>query len=1218
MPSLRPCERRLRILFAILPALLGLLGAALEAATATPAPAPAPATTAAMRVVRDNCLSCHNPEKHKGGLNLSSRKGFLAGGDGGPAVVKGNPEKSPIYKALLADADPHMPPRQQLAPRQIQFVKDWVIAGAAWDQATMDEKNRRAKIALSPLPPGYQPVLAVALSPDGKRLALGRGNRLLVHDLQATNFPVLIETNASLDAVRALAWSPDGRRLASGGYRELTVRNADDFSVVWRAGSNLVGRVAALAFTPFGGALAAADNPVGEASWVRIFAADNGREINAWPAHDDAINALAVSPDGGRIATAGGDKLIRVWEMISRNEIARYEGHSGAVRGVGFNADAAELLSVGADKQLKIWDVKSREGVVTIGGRRHPFTAGAWSADGKTVVATDDDGRLYTFKDFNRHTGAQSSETANERQIGKWSEVLESLAINADGTRIAVGGDDGVARLLDAQGQILASFAPTASSAKPVAAAGVAGSAPRVGSIVSAETKGGAGGRRTGDRARRPENFTKLPATEPVPSFVHDVLPVLSKAGCMAGSCHAKPEGQNGFKLSVFNYNPPADYAAIVKDGRGRRVFPAAPQESLILLKPTLGVDHEGGRRFEPDSEPYRLLARWIGGGMPYQATNEPALAGIRVEPSAGSYKHGASQALRVTAKYSDGSIRDVTSLAEFVSQDKELATVDDSGVVRIGRLTGESVVVTRFMGFVDVAHLTVPSDHVLPNDRYRDLPVANFIDQRAYEHFQKLGLFPSARCSDEEFIRRSSLDTIGMLPSPEETRAFLADPSPEKRQRWIDRLLGQPAWADYWANKWADLLRPNPDRVGVKSVYLLDQWLRDAFRRNMAFDQFARAIITAEGDNHRDGPAVVYRDRRDPPELTTMFSQLFLGVRLECAKCHHHPNEKWSQDDFYQFAAFFGSVRQKGDGLSPPISAGSEIFYFAPGGEVRNPLTDVVLKPRPPDALGFAVDGDHDPRIALADWLTKPGNPFFARAAVNRVWASFFGRGMVEPVDDFRASNPAVDEPLLDALARDFERHGYDLKHLMRAVLSSELYQLSSTPNETNLADTKSFSRSYRRRLPAEVALDAVSDVTGVPERFEGCPPGTRAIETWTFKIGSNFLDAFGRPNASTDAPCERDLKTSVVQALHLMNSQALQAKLSDAKGRVRQLVDSGRPASSIAAELYMAALSRRPSDKELAAVATAFSGDKTSRQQAAEDVLWALLNSPEFVFNH
>jgi hypothetical protein len=1221
-----------------------------------------------MRLLRDNCLACHNPEKRKGGLDLSSRKGLAAGGDNGPVIIAGQPDDSELFKLLHADADPHMPPKQQLAPQKLQLVKDWITAGAGWDQAALAEPNTRGSVQLTPLPATYQPVLALALSPDGRRLAIGRGNQLLVHDLQATNFPVLLTTNAAPDAIRAVAWSPDGQRLASGSYRELTVRSAADFSVVWQAGSNLLGRVSALAFTPFGGALVAADSPTAEAAQLRVFAADSGREIDTWTAHDDTINALAISADGGRVATAGGDQLVKLWELIAGREIARYEGHLGAVTGLGFNADATELVSVGADKQLKVWDVQSRESVVTIGGKPHSFTAAAWSADGKVAVAADEAGRLYTFKEFQRHGGAQSSETAQERQLGRWTEALHAVAVNTNGTRIAVGGQDGVVRVVDNEGKLLVAFEPPPDGSSngslpfnPSRSLGESGRQVSTNSDARSSSDGAlslAPGASTSDRvnggqpadtttaraatgaaARNPlvpgerarargktapkiqagPNSAETTEAEPaVPSFVHDVLPALAKAGCMAGSCHAKPEGQNGFKLSVFSYDPQSDYAEIVKDGRGRRVFPAAPNESLLLLKPTLAVDHEGGQRIEPDSELHQLLLRWIAGGMPYQATNEPALASLEVTPAAGTYRQHSHFPLKVTARYDNDTTRDVTHLAEYASQDKELATVDEAGIVRMGKLTGEGVIVARFMGLVDAAHFIVPSERVLPAERYRELPAANFLDELAYAHFQKLGLFPSARCTDTEFIRRSTLDAIGRLPTLQETRAFLANPAPDKRRQWIDRLLNDPAWADYWANKWADLLRPNPDRVGVKSVFLLDQWLREAFRRNMPFDQFARAFLTVEGSNHRDGPAVVYRDRREPAELTTMFSQLFLGVRLECAKCHHHHNEKWGQEDFYQFAAFFGPVKQKGAGLSPPISAGTEMFYFAPGGSVKHPVTEAELQPRPPDGGELALAPDSDPRLALADWLTNPDNPFFAKAAVNRVWASFFGRGMVEPVDDFRTSNPAVNERLLAAVAADFVNHGYDLKHLMRTIMESELYQFSSTPNETNLADTKHFSRSYRRRLPAEAALDAVSDVTGVPELFEGCPPGTRAVQTWTFKINSHFLDAFGRPNASSDPPCERDARSSVGQALHLMNSQALQAKLADESGRAKQLADSDSSPADIVRELYLAAFSRLPTDHELSRALERFSGAAANRQEATEDVLWALLNSPEFVFNH
>ena len=737
---------------------------------------------------------------------------------------------------------------------------------------------------------------------------------------------------------------------------------------------------------------------------------------------------------------------------------------------------------------------------------------------------------------------------------------------------------------------------------------------------------------------------TAAALTPPVTSFVRDVLPALSKAGCNAGACHAKSEGQNGFKLSVFSYDPKSDYAEIVKEFRGRRVFPAAPDQSLLIKKPTTAVPHEGGLRFAAGSETHRLLVRWLREGMSYSITNEPILESIIAFPNERRYRKGARQRLLVQAHYSDGSVRDVTRLAKFDSNDKEIAKVDDRGVITLGALTGQGVIVARYMGFVADAQILVPADHLLPEAEYADLPRYNFIDELAYVHHQQLGLMPSELCTDAEFLRRASLDAIGVLPTAEEVRQFLAaaasDGSGEKRgegnrapgaparvpaessraarRALIGRLLERPEYADYWANKWADLLRPNPDRVGVKSVFILDQWLRESFRRNQPYDQFVRDILLAEGTNHRDGPAVVYRDRREPPDLTTMFSQLFLGTRLECAKCHHHPNEKWSQDDFYQFAAFFGTVKQKGAGLSPPISGGTETFYFAPGGQVKHPVTGAVMSPRPPDGPSVRAEEGADPRRALADWLTAPDNPFFARAAVNRVWAAFFGRGLVEPVDDIRVSNPCVNPALLAALAADFARHGYDLKHLMRTIMESRLYQLSSTPNESNLADTRDFSRAYRRRLPAEVMVDAVNDLTGVPEVYAAMPMGSRATQAWSYKIESQFMDAFNRPNPSSDPPCERDRQMSVVQSLHLMNSKALQAKLGSKTGRVHQLADSPKVPEEIVTELYLAALGRLPMEQELKLATAAFAARDATRQTATEDLLWALLNSPEFVFNH
>jgi len=700
-------------------------------------------------------------------------------------------------------------------------------------------------------------------------------------------------------------------------------------------------------------------------------------------------------------------------------------------------------------------------------------------------------------------------------------------------------------------------------------------------------------------------------------SFVGDVLPILSKAGCNSSGCHSAPDGQNGFRLSVFSFDPKSDFEAIVKQGHGRRVTPAAPELSLFLMKPTQEFPHEGGKRLERGSDSYETLKRWIAQGMAYQLPDEPSLMGIGLESPQRSAQRGATGQLKVRASYSDGGTRDVTALADFKSSETAFVEVDGSGGFVVGQQFGEGIVVVRYMGEVAISTISVAPERVLPAETYAELPRANLIDEHAIARWAQLGLLPSELCSDSEFIRRASLDLIGRLPAPARVREFLAEPSPDKREELVDELLSQPDWADRWALVWADLLRPNPDRVGVKSVYVLDQWLRESFRANKRYDQFAREILTVTGSTHRDGPAVIFRDRREPADLTTAISQVFMGVRLECAKCHHHPNEKWSQGDFYQLAAFFKDVRRKGTGVSPPISGSPEFVYFKPGGSVKHPVSGEVMAPKPPGGELLAEAGG-DPRAALADWLLAPDNPFFARAAVNRVWGAMMGAGIVNPVDDMRTSNPPSNPALLDALARDFVANGYDLKQLMRRIASSRVYQLSSTPNETNVGDTEHFSRAYRRRMAAEVMTDAVADVTGVPNRFEGMAPGARALQAWNFKLASDTLDAFGRPDSSEDCPCERNLSTSVVQALHLMNSDGLQAKLTDKGGRLAGLASGDLSEAQIIDELYLLCFARLPSEQERAIATEPFKIPGATRQIACEDLLWALINSAEFVFNH
>lgn len=702
-------------------------------------------------------------------------------------------------------------------------------------------------------------------------------------------------------------------------------------------------------------------------------------------------------------------------------------------------------------------------------------------------------------------------------------------------------------------------------------------------------------------------------------SFPNDVLPVMSKAGCNAGACHAKPNHASGFKLSVFAYDPKSDYDAIVRGGRGRRVSPAAPAQSLILQKPSMAVEHGGGLRLKPDSDAYRLIARWLEEGMPYAPPGDPKLVRVEVQPRDQRYAKRATQPLLVLAHYSDGTTRDVTRLTDFMSNEKTLAEVDEHGVVTVADASGEAAVVARYMGMVDVARVTIPPDELLPDSFYAALPANNFIDPLAYDRLRAMGLPPSELCTDAEFLRRASLDAIGVLPTPEQARAFLADADLAKRDKLIERLLADPRYADHWAGKWADLLRPNPFRVGVKSVYVLDQWLRESFRANKPYDRFAAEILLARGSTHKHGPAVVLRDRREPEDVTTLVSQIFLGVRLECAKCHHHPNEKWSQEDFYQLAAFFGQLKRKGQGISAPISGEPEYIWFAGGGGgVTHPVTGEAMKPKAPDAPLAEVPPDHDPREALAEWMTSPDNPFFAQAAVNRVWAELMGRGIVHPVDDFRVSNLATNQPLLDALAADFVAHKFDLKHLIGTIMRSRMYQLSSLPNGRNVADNRNFSRWLRRRPSAEVLLDAVSDVTGVGEPLPGLAPDARAVRSWNYRTESNFLDAFGRPNASADPPCEREPTGSIVQALHLMNSSRLAEKIAHESGRAAALAKSERSVDEVVTELYLAAYSRPPTADELKTAAGAFAVEGATRHSATEDLMWALINSAEFVLNH
>jgi hypothetical protein len=544
---------------------------------------------------------------------------------------------------------------------------------------------------------------------------------------------------------------------------------------------------------------------------------------------------------------------------------------------------------------------------------------------------------------------------------------------------------------------------------------------------------------------------------------------------------------------------------------------------------------------------------------------------------------------------------------------------VDSDGLATAGPLPSEVAVSARFENIFASCEVTIPLPGKVTDEYYRKLPRYNEVDELVYGRLQKLGITVSGPCDDSTFMRRAYLDVIGRLPTAEEARLFLADTCTEKRENLVDALLDRPEYADHWAMKWIDLLRPNPYRVGIKAVINLDAWIRDQFRQNRPYDAFVNDILTASGSTFDVSPATFFRDRREPEEITPVVSQLFLGIRLDCAKCHHHPSEKWAQEDYYQLASFFGKMRSRGQGISAPISGEAELWWYdAKGRGVVHPITEALLVPKMPDGPEVPYVDGVDPRQQLVDWMVNPQNPFFARAIVNRIWSEFMGRGFVEPVDDFRVSNPPTNPELLDWLAADFVAHGFDLKHLMRRILNSAAYQRSSLPNEMNETDQRNFSHALRRRLPAEVLLDAVGDLTGGKDGFAGLPPGSRAMDTWNHKIPSEFLDAFGRPNASQECPCERDRKPTIVQSLHLMNSSALQAKLINQQGRVAIWSASNRAVEDLIKEIYLSAFSREPDSQEVELASRYLGNADASRSEGVQDLVWALINTAEFVFNH
>jgi hypothetical protein len=699
-------------------------------------------------------------------------------------------------------------------------------------------------------------------------------------------------------------------------------------------------------------------------------------------------------------------------------------------------------------------------------------------------------------------------------------------------------------------------------------------------------------------------------------SFRHEVEPILTRAGCNAGACHGTPSGKNGFRLSLRGYDPALDILALTREAHGRRLNLLDPAASLLLRKATGQTPHEGGQRLTPSDAQYQLLLRWIAEGARDDSASASTLARLEVSPPRNILDEPATtRQLRVLAHFGDGSRREVTHLTRFGVNDDTIAVVRPDAVVE-KRRAGEAAVTAEYLGQMATARLLFRD--AKPGFVWNAPPEHNYIDHYVFAKLRLLRLQPSPLCSDSEFLRRIYLDVIGKLPTPDEVRRFLADGDSRKRQRVIDELLERPEFADWWALKWADRLGCNQRFVGKIGAHLYHEWIHQAMLANMPDDELARAIVTGRGGNYSNPPAGFYRRLRDPQARAEEVAQLFLGVRIGCARCHNHPGERWTQDDYYGLAAFFARVRYRNGPFFVQIYDKEETVYEARDGEVVHPRTGQTVPPR---FLGGAVASlgrAEDRREVLARWMTKPDNPYFARNAVNRIWYHLFGQGIVEPVDDFRGSNPPCNEELLDALATDYIQHNFDRKYLIRTVVSSRTYQLSAVPTESNGEDARYFSHARVRLLQAEQLLDAIAAAAGASVKFPAIPLGTSAAALPDGEYKHPFLEAFGRPARAMVCECERDTDTNLGQALHLVGGRTIHALLHDPAGRAARLGASDLSDEKVIEELFLASLSRYPSAEEQALLIDKLRKSGTDRRRIVEDILWALVNHKEFLFQH
>jgi hypothetical protein len=722
---------------------------------------------------------------------------------------------------------------------------------------------------------------------------------------------------------------------------------------------------------------------------------------------------------------------------------------------------------------------------------------------------------------------------------------------------------------------------------------------------------------KAGDKsATIPVKVQNFEANTPV-SFRNDVIASLNVGGCNMGACHGTPSGKNGFKLSLRGYDPTSDYIQLTRDVLGRRTDRNG-ESSLLLLKGLGRVAHEGGSRFPASSVAAQMLARWFAEGLRDDEPTLPSLSRIDILPGARQLKEPSRwQQLAIVGHFSDGSKRDVTRLSVFTSSDENIAKVSPTGLVEFNQ-SGEVAITVRYL--MELVPVRIIYLEPKPGFKWTNPPANNYVDEHAFNKLKMLNILPSDVCTDQEFIRRVYLDICGILPSADDVQKFLDSKDPARRAKLVDDLLERPEYADFWTLKWSDVFRSTKKTLQAKGTRTFQNWFRGNLDRNTSFDEVLREVITAGGSTFSNPAASYYRVARDPQSLAETTAQLFFGIRLQCSKCHNHPFERWTQDDYYGMAAWFARVKLRPDALEggdKEKKGGAEVVYSSREGEVTQPRTGKVMQPKFMGGPAAAVPPNHDRREVLATWMTSADNAFVPKSIVNRVWFHLMGKGIVDPVDDFRDSNPSANDELLDALAKDFVAKKWDLKHVIRTIVNSRTYQLSAQTNEFNKDDNKYFSHAVTKLLTAEQLLDAICGVTERPEIYKGYPAGTRSVQLTDGEANHPFLKAFGQPARELACECEREGESNLAQALQLINGATVNDRLRDPANRIGKLLDKKTPEPEMLKTLFLVTLSRPPS----AAESTAMLGHVAAamdKRKAWEDVHWALINSKEFLFRH